>query len=119
MVYDMPLRLYTCIFSRCPQKIIGESIQLVDGGSFIQLGLPWSTAGLERNPLEGENSPKFESWCCVEIQQWKMISGGAIKERKGRKGWDCCGNWRGRLQPCSGTRSEPEKSCCCPLLSRM
>jgi hypothetical protein len=24
----------------------------------------------------------------VEIQQWKMVSGGPVKERKERKGWE-------------------------------
>jgi hypothetical protein len=79
----------------------------MDGGSLLP---GWGFCGpqydTERNPDEGENAPKFEDQCWMKSSDGEMVSGGAIKESKERKGWERGekkgkdrGDWGGRLQP--------------------
>jgi hypothetical protein len=82
-----------CIFSRHPQKIIGEFTQLVDEGvsclasaSIVHSNI--STVGLERNLDEGENSPKLKTSVGWRVQRWGVVPDGVLKEQKGRKGWE-------------------------------
>jgi hypothetical protein len=62
----------------------------------------------------------------LEIQQWKMVSGGAVKERKERKGWES-GEKRKETAGMGeedsslhlGPESEHGKRCCCPPFFRL
>jgi hypothetical protein len=57
--------------------------------------------------MKGENSPKLKTIVGWRVQQWGVVSDGAVKERKERKGGrdravkregESAGNWEGRLQ---------------------
>jgi hypothetical protein len=44
--------------------------------------------GLEKNPDEGENSPKLKTSVGWRVQQWGVVLDGVVKERKERKRWE-------------------------------
>jgi hypothetical protein len=42
---------------------------------------------VREKPIWRGNSVKFEDQCCMEVQAWEMVPGGAIKKRKGSERW--------------------------------